>query len=121
MLNLKLLSGAQRTVTLPQEPSSLFDSANLTRGYFPSNTFFYSVLCHLIGFSVMIVGSIYRSIPDPPSVVDHITYIDLRIPKIVFLPDDDCPGKSRHAPSGAQNGAAREKIDGTRRLPTSRG
>ena len=70
MLKLNLHSGAQGTVTLPQAPSSLFDSANLTRGYFPSSTFFYSVLCHLIGISVMLVGSIYRSIPDPPSVVE---------------------------------------------------
>ena len=92
MLKLKLLSGAQRTVTLPHAPSSLFGSANLTRGYFPSSTFFYSVLCHLVGLSVMLVGSIYRSIPDPPSVVDHITYIDLRIPKIVFLPTMIAPG-----------------------------
>ena len=93
MPKLNLHSGAQRTVTHPQEPSSLFDSANLTRGYFPSNTFFYSVLCHLIGISVLLVGSIYRSLPDPPSVVGHITYIDLRIPKIVFFPTMIAPGK----------------------------
>jgi hypothetical protein len=92
MHKLNLLSGAQRTVTSPQAPSSLFDSANLTRGYFPSNTFFYSFLCHLIGISAMLVGSIYRSIPDPPSVVDHINYIDLRLPKIVFLPTMIAPG-----------------------------
>jgi hypothetical protein len=92
MLKLKQHSGARRTVTPPPEPSSLFDSANLTRGYFPSNTFFYSVLCHLIGLSVMLVGSVYRSIPDPPSVIDHITYIDLRIPQIVFFPTMIAPG-----------------------------
>ena len=93
MLKLKMLSGAQRTLTPPQEPSSLFDSANLTRGYFPSKTFFYSVLCHLIGISVLLVGSIYRSLPDPPSVVGHITYIDLRVPKIIFFPTMIAPGK----------------------------
>ena len=86
MLNLRLSSGAQNTVTPPQEPSSLFDSANLSRGYFPSSTFHYSVLCHLIVFTLLIVGSIYRGIPNPPSVVEHITYIDLRIPDFLLFP-----------------------------------
>jgi hypothetical protein len=83
---LKPLTGIRTAAVPVEEPSDLFASADLSGRYFPSRTFFCSVVCHLIAFALVIILSIYRHIPEPPSVVEHITYIDLRIPTIVFLP-----------------------------------
>lgn len=92
MLRLKLFS-ARPTQTVPARvPSSLFESASLSRGHFPAIPLAYSVLCHVIGFALLTVLSIYRKVPDPPIVADNITYIDIRLPKIPLLPTMIAPG-----------------------------
>ena len=92
MLNLKLLSEELPEFIPLEEPSSLFESAILSRGYFPSRTFVYSVVGHLVGFAIVIMLSIFRNIPEPPSMVEHITFIDLRVSDVVFLPPIIAPG-----------------------------
>lgn len=92
MLRLKLHS-ARPPKTIPvKAPSSLFDSTSFSRGYFPAIPVAYSVLCHVIGFALLTVLSIYRRVPDPPIIADNITYIDIRLPKIPLFPTMIAPG-----------------------------
>jgi len=74
------------------EPVSLFESAILSRGYFPSKTFYFSIVGHAILFATVVVLSVYRGIPEPPSVVEQVVFIDLRVPDVVMLPPMFAPG-----------------------------
>jgi hypothetical protein len=80
-------------------PSSLFDSTDLGRTYFPGRGILYSVCIHIVVFVGVFFLSLFRSIPDPPLLVNQISFVYPRLPKVLmYLPVLEPAGKFMRFP-----------------------
>lgn len=98
----------------------LFESSSLSRVYFPSRTFLYSLCSHLVVFAAVICFSIFRNVPEPPTVVDRIFFVDLRVPDMLYLPAI-AAGEDPGTPAPARKSETRAKRTEEAPAPRTKG